>query len=83
MDKKKILRAVNVCSIVFFVYYFVVWKFFRNHDDLLFSTFFLLFVSGLVGLTLTILWKQKLSSYYTIGFGFWTVWGGLQLLFHF
>lgn len=81
MDKKKILRAVNVCSIVFFVYYYVVRKFFRENEALLQIGLILLFVSGIVGLTFTIVWKQKLLSFDSVGYIFWTLFGGLVLLF--
>lgn len=48
---------------------------------MLWTALILLFVSGLVGLTLTIVWKQKLLSIDSVGYIFWTLFGGLVLLF--
>ncbi len=81
MNKKKVLRAVNICSSVFFVCYYVTRKFFVDNTFMLWTALILLFVSGLVGLTLTIVWKQKLLSIDSVGYIFWTLFGGLVLLF--
>lgn len=81
MKKEKVLRVVNICASVFFVYYYVVRKFFRENEALLQIGLILLFVSGIVGLTFTIVWKQKLLSFDSVGYIFWTLFGGLVLLF--